>query len=59
MINLKLIDTSITKGISTKYFAQYKTKEESKYNNWKDSFYKVFFENYEELSKCDWNFIFD
>ena len=30
MINLNLVDSNITKGISTVYFEHYKTKEESK-----------------------------
>ena len=54
MINLNLIDSSITKGISTKYFAHYKTKEESRFHISNDPFSKEFINNIEELSKNDW-----
>ena len=51
--NLNLIDSSITKGISIKYFVHYKTKEESKSY---DPFCSAFFDNIKELSKNNWKF---
>ena len=54
MINLNLINSSVTKEKETKYFAHYKTIEESKYYFWNDPFCNAFFENYEELSKNEW-----
>ena len=53
MISLNLIDSSITKGISTDYFVRYKTKGKSEFY-WKDLFYKIFLGNNEKLSKNEW-----
>ena len=54
MIEQNLIDFNITKGISTKYFAHYKTKEENEFYNRNDPFCREFLENIEELSKNEW-----
>ena len=54
VIEQNLIDFSITKGISSVYFAHYKTKEECKYYIYKDPFCESFLRNIEELSKNDW-----
>ena len=50
MINLNLIDYNIPKAISTRYFAHHKTIGECKYYGWNDPF----LDNYEDLSKDDW-----
>ena len=52
MINLNFVDSSITKGISTVYFAHYKTIEEIG-TYWNDPFRDLFLINYKELSKND------
>ena len=59
MINLNLIDSNITKRVSSVYFAHYKTIEEIKSYYWIDKFCKAFLENIEELSKMIGNFISD
>ena len=53
MIEQNLIDSSITKNFKTKYFAYYKTIEEAE-ERINDPFYDSFFENFEQLSKNDW-----
>ncbi|KAH0795487.1 cask-interacting protein (caskin) 1,2 [Histomonas meleagridis] len=54
MIQHNVVDKSITKNIQTKFFAHYRTKRSNKVKEINDPIDHSFKENYEELSKNDW-----